>query len=213
MLCDRGKGGVLHLHDLSGENTSVKDVLKSKHPQSNPVHQELLNPGVPPDVHPTTFDAIDAALFRSIALRTKGAAGPSGLDAYTWRRLCTSFKAASDNLCHSLALVAKRLCTTLIDPKCIAPLLACRLIALDKNPGVRPIGIRDTACCIIAKAVISAIKDDVLDSASTTQLCVGQMAGVESAVYAIRQKFDSPESDAVLLIDASNAFNSLNHIL
>ena len=106
--------------------------------------------------------------------------------------------------------MAKRLCTTLIDLNCIAPLLACHLIALDKNPGVRPISIRDTTCRIIAKAVISAIKDDVLNSASFTQLCVGQMVGVESAVHCIRQKFDSPETDAVLLVDTSNAFNSLN---
>ena len=36
------------------------------------------------------------------------------------------------------------------------------------------------------------------------------MAGVESAVHAIRYHFDSPESDAILLVDANNAFNSLN---
>lgn len=158
-----------------------------------------------------TSDALDAALIRSIALKTKGTAGPSSLDAYTWRRLRTSFKAASDNLCHSIALVAKRLCTTLIEPECIARLPACRLIALDKNPGGRPIGIGDTACCTIARAVLAGIKDDVLDSAGCPQLCVGQMAGVESAVHAIRQKFNSPETEAVLLVDASNAFNSLNH--
>ena len=40
-----------------------------------------------------------------------------------------------------VALTAKRICTNLIDPACIAPLLACRLIALNKNPGVRPIGV------------------------------------------------------------------------
>ncbi len=47
--------------------------------------------------------------------------------AYNWRRLCTD-----------LIYVAK---TTYVDP-----LPACRL---DKNPGVRPIGIGDTAIIII----------------------------------------------------------------
>ena len=76
------------------------------------------------------------------------------------------------------SLVAKRLCITLIDPVCIAPLLTCHLIALNKNPGVRPISIGDTARRIMARAIISAIKDDVLESAGATQLCAGQMAGV-----------------------------------
>ena len=102
---------------------------------------------------------------------------------------------------------AKCLCATLVDPVCVAPLLACRLIALDKNPGVRPIGIGDTARRIIAKAAISVLKDDVLDAAGSMQLCVSQMAGVESAIHAARKKFDSPETEAVLLVDASNYLN------
>ncbi len=41
---------------------------------------------------PTFTQSFLTALIRSTSLRTKGAAGPSGLDAYAWRRLCTSFK-------------------------------------------------------------------------------------------------------------------------
>ena len=99
----------------------------SKHPPSNPASPDTLESGVPQEVHPVVFDAIDAALIRSTALNTKGAAGPSGLDAYTWRRVCSSFKSPSSGLCHSIALAAKRLCATLVDPECVAPLLACRL--------------------------------------------------------------------------------------
>ena len=39
-----------------------------------------------------------AAALLTAALRTHGAAGPSGLDAYGWRCLCTSFQRASDDL-------------------------------------------------------------------------------------------------------------------
>ena len=122
--------------------------------------------------------------------------------------MCSSFKSPSSGLCHSIALAAKCLCATLVDPECVAPLLTCRLIALDKNPGVRPIGIGDTARHIIAKAAISVLKDDVLDAAGSMQLCVGQMAGVESAIHAAHKKFDSPKTEAVLLVDASNAFTA-----
>ena len=76
LLTDKGKGGVLHIHD------TVKDVLKSKHPPGQVATPESIYQGQPPEVHPVTFDAIDASMIRSIALSTKGASGPSGLDAY-----------------------------------------------------------------------------------------------------------------------------------
>ena len=56
------------------------------------------------------------------APKDKGAAGPSGIDAHGWRRLCTSFKIAAYDLCHALAAIAKRLCTSLVDPKGLSPL-------------------------------------------------------------------------------------------
>ena len=44
------------------------------------------------------------------AIKTQGAAGPSGIDAYVWRRFCSSFKGASrTDLCNALAGVARHL--------------------------------------------------------------------------------------------------------
>ena len=64
-------------------------------------------------------------------------------------------------------------------------MLNCRLIALDKNPGVRPIGIGETSRRIIAKAVLQVVKQDILDAAGCLQWCAGQRAGCEAAVHAI----------------------------
>ena len=121
----------------------VIDELKKKHPVGRPAPSEVLLPPPTRDsvCHPIVFDVLDGAAIRSAALRTKGAAGPSGLDAYGWRRLCTSFRGASNDLCDSLASVARRLCTSYVDPVGITALVAGRLIALDKCPGVRPIGV------------------------------------------------------------------------
>ena len=63
-----------------------------------------------------------------------------------------------------LATLARRLYTTFIDPVIISPLLACRLIALDKNPGIRPIGIGETVRRIIAKAVLYVISTNAFNS-------------------------------------------------
>ena len=42
------------------------------------------------------------------------------------------------------------------------------------------------------------------------QLSAGQISGIDAAVHAVRALFQSDENEAVLLVDASNAFNSLN---
>ena len=211
LLSQAQKGGVLHLDDPSDPNNSdsptVRDTLNNKHPQGQHAHAECIIPSAPQDVHPVVFDSIYANIIRSAALRTTGSAGPSGVDAHEWRRLCTAFKDASADLCNSLALVAKRL---YVDPKCVSPLLACRMIALDKNPGVHPIGIGDTARRITAKAILFIARPDVQDTSECLQLCGGQISGIEAAVHAVRTAFELVENEAVLLANASNAFNSLN---
>ena len=215
LLANNGKGGVLCLDDPTNpsdtKSPSVREVLQSKHPLGQLATTDAILPGVPPEIHPVVFDSIDACLVRSTALHCKGAAGPSGLDAYAWRRLCTAFKSFSASLCQSLAYVAKRLCSSYIDPSTVSPLLACRLIALDKCPGVRPIGIGDMARRIIAKSVLMVVRGDIQDAAGSLQLCAGQILSSETAVHSIRENFQE-SAEAALLVDASNAFNSLNRM-
>ena len=75
---------------------------------------------------------------------------------------------------------------------------------------MRPIGIGETARRIVGKAILITIRDDIQEAAGPLQLCAGQEAGCEAAVHAVRQMFESPDTEAVILVDASNAFNSLN---
>ena len=149
MLNNSESNLILHLDDLENPNDptsqSVKDILISKHPKGQEAYRECITEDEPQEPHPIIFEGITSNSIRSCALKTRGAAGPSGLDAHMWRRLCTSYKGASSDLCDSLARVAKRICSAYVDPNSMKPLLACRLIALSKNPGVRPIGIGDTA--------------------------------------------------------------------
>lgn len=46
--------------------------------------------------------------------------------------------------------------------------------------------------------------------AGSLQLCAGQIAGIEAAINFMRESFHSESTEAVLLVDASNAFNSFN---
>ena len=52
-----------------------------------------------------------------------------------------------------------------MDPDGIDALVACHLIALNKCPGVRPIGIGEVVRQIIVKAVLSIVKLDILEAA------------------------------------------------
>ena len=75
---------------------------------------------------------------------------------------------------------------------------------------MRPIGIGELPRRKIARAVLSVLRDDVQDAAGSVQLCAGQIAGVESAVHAVQKCFGQDGTEAALLVDTSNAFNSLN---
>jgi len=52
--------------------------------------------------------------------------------------------------------------------------------------------------------------EDIKEAAGPLQTCAGHGAGAEAAIHAMRTIFESEGTDAVLLIDASNAFNCLN---
>ena len=124
--------------------------------------------------------------------------------------MCTSFQRASTDLCNSLNLVAQKICTTYVDPQGVAALTANRLIGLDKCPGVRPIGVGEIVRRIISKAVLYVIKSDVLEAARSLQLCSGHETGCEAAIHSMCRIFHDAMTEAVLLVDADNAFNSLN---
>ena len=58
------------------------------------------------------------------AMKTKGGSGPSGLDADGWRR-AEQIEVNKDN------------------EQSLEVFKACRLIPLNKNPGLRPIGVSE----------------------------------------------------------------------
>ena len=126
-----------------------------------------------------------------------------------WRRLCTAFGEKSNDLCSAIAKFAVRICTQYIDPAGLMSYTACRLIPLNKCPGVRPIGIGEVLRRIIGKAIMRTIKQDLQAAVGSLQLCAGQDAGCEAAVHAMSSIFSEDNTEAMLL-DASNTFNSLN---
>ena len=150
------------------------------------------------------------------AIRTTDLHGPSGLDALFWSKiLCNStFGNASDDLCHAIALFARMLCSgELVDQNIIEGLVACRLIPLDKYPGVRPIGIDEMLSRIIGKAIVTVLTPDILNVTGYQQLSAGLESGCKVAVQAVMDLFEKDTTHGFIQIDVSNAFNSINRTL
>ena len=60
--------------------------------------------------------------------------------------------------------------------------------------------------------MLRVVKPDVIAAAGSLHLCAGQEAGIEAATHAMNQMFMSEETEVVLLVDATNAFNSVNRL-
>ena len=85
------------------------------------------------------------------------------------------------------------------------------IIPLDKGAGqVRPIGVGEVLKRITTKCGTKVLKQDVIEARGPLQLCVGHKSGSEAEIHAVHNIFEADETDAVLLIDATNAFNFLN---
>ena len=134
------------------------------------------------------------------------------MDAEGWKHILTStsFGKSSTDLCESFAEVIKKLCTSKHNSTSLEAFLACRLIPLDKNPGLRPIGIGEILRRIAGKVVITSIRNEIISSVGSLQVWAGHDAGCESLIHAMQTIYQDETTEAVILVDASNAFNSIN---
>ena len=64
-------------------------------------------------------------------------------------------------------------------------LMACRLVALDKSPGVCPVGKGETLRRALAKLVMTAAGDQAKTVCVIFQLCAALKAGIEVATHAV----------------------------
>ena len=129
-----------------------------------------------------------------------------------------NFKDANEELREQLALCCRKIATELVEIKekdgnltsSLEAYLACRLVPLDKSPGLRPIGIGEVIRRILGKSFMTIVKEDVQEIAGAIQVCAGQSGGCEAAIHGMKDIYDEEDTEGVLLLDARNAFNLMS---
>ena len=69
--------------------------------------------------------------------------------------------------------------------------MANRLLALDKFPGVRPIGVGEVLRRILGKSLALATGMDVQDECKSDQLWTGIKYGIEGSIHVMHDLFES----------------------
>jgi len=156
---------------------------------------------------------ITSAYIHSVAHQLQGGAGPGGSDSSHWRDILLRYGASRARLRDSVATLCRRICNSIVPWDDIRALVASRLIALNKCPGVRPIGIGESLRRVIGKAVCMATRIDAALACGSDQLCAGLKVGIEGAIHAMNDLFSTHQDQSSgwgVLLDDANAFNSLN---
>ena len=134
------------------------------------------------------------------------------MDAELYRRiLCfKNFKAEGKVLREEIAIFTRNLLKIAYHPSLLEGYTSCRLIPLDKNPGIRPIGVGKVLGRIVQKTIAGFLKEEIKDPAGPLKVCTGHSGGSEVTIHAMSHVFEKEGTDDILLIDASNALNRLN---
>ena len=162
-------GGILPLND------ETLEALVQKHPNANELQEDVTLQGPIDKIHPIIFNIIDEdIIIKAVKMTKGGGSGPSGLDAKGWRKIIIISKVYGDygkDLRKMLANCIKKMCQEKINDNSLEAYLACRLVPLDKKPGLRPISVGEVLRWIAKKVVAYLSRKDVIESCSDVQMC------------------------------------------
>ena len=168
-LSEESRKGVFFPSDLNEKKdgkgvivlSSVWDILCNKHPEPViPDKSSLLECETLPIFEEVE---INGGHVLKVSRMIQGGAGPGGCDASHWQDSLLRYGAHSERLRESVASLCRKLANSIVPWECIKALMSSRLIALDKCPGVRPVGVGETLRRVIGKVVCVVTKMDAED--------------------------------------------------
>jgi hypothetical protein len=188
-VMNRAGGGVLQPDDVCTKTgRPVLEVVQGKHPKMR--EPDLDDPQLKifesyltvPQAVPLD---ITAETVEKVASHLSGAAGPSGRDVVDLSNWLLHHGAESQLLRNELAAIARWLANDHPPWASYRALMACRLVALDKEPGTRPVGIGEIYRRLFAKCVLEACGSQATTACGNLNICAGLTAGIEGAVHAV----------------------------
>ena len=187
-------------------------MLRSKHPEAWTLTAASLDsyPDRPPELTPVD---ITDDMVTAVAERLSGGAGPVGTDSVLLQHWLLWFRAAIGEL----QLIVRDFTEWMGNGRppwaTYRALMSGRLIAVDKQPNIRPVGVVETWRKLMAKFLLRVTGPEAKADCGTVQLAGGVEAGIEVAIHAMRvlwEEHAQEEDWGFLLIDAQNAFNEEN---
>ena len=118
-----------------------------------------------------------------VVSKLSGAAGALGVEAIKLRNWILRFGCASEELRVVVTRLDDWMANSSPTWAAYCALMACRLVALDKRPGVRPAIIGETLRRSLAKLITRAAGDHAKMACGNLQLCAGLEAGIEGATH------------------------------
>jgi hypothetical protein len=167
-----------------------------------------LHPSEPPLPWSTTpaavkvFDRDSVTRLLRRRLRRRTAPGPSG-----WTTEMVLPLLADATAAQGFADMLAFLLSPELDRDTRDELALGTLIALDKNPGVRPIAMGEVFVKCVAHLVLGECVSEVEGVLSQGQYGVGQPGGAERVVHAVREEWS--RGSVVVAVDTRNAYNTV----
>ncbi|KAL7503120.1 hypothetical protein ACHAXN_000965, partial [Cyclotella atomus] len=204
----RGQGGPLNPKDeCTKAGIKVIKVLKRKHPkirlpetaQPDEADYDVWTDGIRgfdtyPDGAPATMPTnFDFEVIEKVSSKLHGAAGPGGVDSRMLKSFLTHFGSVSEQLRVEWARWSEWLCNESPPYAAYRALNAKREVALDKQPGTRPVAIGEIWMRCIGKGLVSQSDDQAKLACGSVQLCAGLECGIESSLHAVREVWSNDD--------------------
>ena len=186
----KGGGCLLPDNQCTKTGQPVAEVLREKHPDmrvppvENPTCTAFEEYEEVPETVPFEFAEYDITW---VASKLSGAAGALGAEATELQNWLLRFGCASEELMVVVARLADWIANSSPPLAFYCALMACRLVALDKRPGVPPMRIRETLRRALAKLVMRAAWEQAKTACGNLQLFAGLEAGIEGATHSVGQ--------------------------
>ena len=137
-----------------------------------------------PETVPLDFSEDDVMW---VAFKLAGAAGALGSEAIELSNLILHFGCALEEFRVVVADLVDWMAKSSPARATYRALIVCSLVAVDKHPGLHPVGIGEMLRQAIAKLIMSLVGGQANTACRSLQLCVGLESGIDRATHAVEQ--------------------------